>query len=91
MAATWFNRYPIEQIEREWNAAWDYYADEVLPRAVEILRVEDFEGPVVKPYPQDKGAKTAYLKGDMETYFSLVPQALVDYALRLTHNLRNAA
>jgi len=87
VAATWVNRCEQAEIDATWYPAWDYYAAEVLPRAVEILRVEDFTGPVIKGWG-DTTAKDAYLCGDMQTYFDIVPEKMVDHALNLTTDLR---
>lgn len=90
VAATWVNRCEQAEIDATWYAGWDYYANVVLPRAVEILRVEDFTGPVVKGWG-DTTAKDAYLRGDMETYHSMVPEEMVNHALSLTIDMRAAA
>lgn len=90
VAATWVKRCEMAEIDATWYACWDYYATEVLPRAVEILRVEDFDGPVVKSHGSTP-AREAYLAGDMETYFSIVPERMVNHALDLTTDLRAAA
>lgn len=82
VAATWMNRCSIGEINKSWYAGWDYYANVVLPRATAILRVADFTGPVVKGWG-DTTAKDAYMRSDMETYYKIVPRAMVNYVLKL--------
>lgn len=86
VAASWANRYHWPEVEGTWREQWEVWA-EIVEMGAEVFHVADFDGPVVKPTPHDRGAKRAYQRGDMAAYFRYVPESLVEFALTITDRL----
>jgi len=88
VGAAWANRRDWQEVWDEWMMTWSAYAA-LLDYADEVALVAEFEGPVVKPGRDDKGAHKAYSGGDMAKYYELVPKELIDHALEMSRTLRH--
>lgn len=82
VAASWGNQYDLEDefIEQQWFVQWSNWVCLIDYHRAEIHSVKDFAGPPINEKPDTRNLKQALKDGNMDYYYSIVPQHWVEHA-----------
>lgn len=84
VGASWANRYDMNSPEYRWHwlVVWSGW-ERLLSYNPEIRLVSEFTGKVVRSVGDTKGAYEMLEYGDMTSYYNIMPEDLIEYALEI--------